>query len=389
MLKKIDGLRARALADPVIVALLILPFFKPMGLISLLVAADWALIAAKGVALLVIAAFFLARPRLSPVTVLLGVYQVLLLAGTVMNGGSLAEWAYGASGVAGVCLLMEQCVRTDVRALLRGVVFLMGGMCVLNLISIPFFPDGIRNEWGLYFMAADNGTALYIIPLMGMTAVYANDQGWPFLLQLGLMALFSASVFILWSATGMVAAAAFLALFVLHRIRWSGRLFNICTLYVVFAVGFVLIVVLRATDKFAFLIENVLHKDVTLTLRLGIWDNALAAIAQKPLLGYGLLPRATIMDMLTVTHCHNFILQVLFQAGAVGLAVYLAIFGLVAWPLMRRREHYVGYFLSAAIFALLVDFLAEVPIYPLPFTSLLVLSWHAEKLVAALKPQES
>lgn len=387
--KKIDALRARALSNPALVALLLLPFFKPMGLISLSAAADWVLVAAKGAALLVIAAFFLAHPRFSPVTVLMGAYQALLLASTVLGGGSWVNWAFDASGVAGVCLLVEQCVDTDVRALLRGMIWLLGGMCVLNLISIPMFPEGIGNDWGLYFMGLDNGSALYIIPLLGVTAIYANDRGWPLLVQFGLMALFSATVFILWSATGMVAVAAFLALFVLYRVRRSGLVFNVCTLYVVYAVGFVLIVVLRASDKFAFLIENVLHKDVTLTLRLSIWDSALGFIAQKPLLGYGLLPRAAIMDMLTVTHCHNFILQVLFQTGAVGLAVYLAAFGLLIRPLMRCKEHYVGYFLAAAIFGLLVDFLAEVPIYPLPFIALLVLAGHGEKLVSALRPAES
>ena len=88
-------------------------------------------------------------------------------------------------------------------------------------------------------------------------------------------------------------------------------------------------------------------------------------------------------------NCHNLYLQVPFDTGIVGSAVYLTLLGLAAKPLMRTRKSFGGYILAAGLFAFLLELEAESLAWSLPFYMLLLLCCHAEEVVPALEPEQN
>lgn len=385
-LEKLNGLRIRALSNPWIVALLFAPFFKPLGLCWAVREVDVICTWWKLLTSLFIAALFLSRRRVSAVTVLLGAYQVLLLVSTLVYGSSFQQWMYDAVSIAAFCVLMELCIGTDIKILVKGLFWLLGVLCLINLITVVLFPQGIFGMEYTFFWGLDNTHALFILPLLGLTALYAGYKQWPLWAQILLLALFSASICITWAATAVMGMAAFWAAFLLGRTRKGYLVGNVGVYYALIALLFLVLVVLRMTEKFSFIIEDILHKDVTLSNRTVVWANALAAIGERPWLGYGRLFNEAAAPVIGFSHCHNVFLQAAFETGIGGLAVYLATLGVLVRPLWRTRKSRSGYLLAAALFALLVDYTAEIPAYPQGGAAIMLLCYYAPEVAAALEP---
>lgn len=397
MVKKINDLREKILSSPWIVALLILPFFKPYYFFHSYAVLDWSMVAWKGVSMLVIAVCFLAKPKLSLVSVLLGAYQVVMVLCALYNHHefSVSHWVYSSASIAALCVLVEEAVDADPKALVKGLFYCLGMLCLVNLATVLLFPNGMdymedskhySGSTDFYFLGIDNNHGFFIVPLLAAAMLAAWNMRWPLPAQLGLLALFTVSVYITWSATSVVAVSMFLILFVLCRVKKSYRLCNVCTYYGMIAAIFIFIIVLQAIDWLAPLVTDVLRKNMDFSGRIPLWQTAISCIREKPLLGHGIYTTEAMRELSQQINWHNMFLDVLFRTGAVGMAVYLAVFGLLVRPLMRTRKSFCGYMLAAALFAYLLILQAEGLLWPLPFYTLLLLCYHAEKVVPAMEP---
>lgn len=389
MLTKLNRFRIWLLSRPALVALLFLPFFEPAIAIQY-PAADWTYVVLKGVSMLCLAACFLARPLVSPVTIAVGVYQVLVLIILFVerSGGSVYRWVFDTASIAAICLLVEQAADGDARAAVSGIFYVLGTLCVINLITVVLFPGGMsytdKEDW--YFLGLDNSHAFYIIPLLPAAALYAWNRRWPRWVQLGMMVLFSLSLYITWTVTGMMAATVFIILFLLSWVKGSSRVCNIGVYYAGILLVFLLFVVFRVTDRFAFFIQDVLHKSLTLSGRLPLWQTALDCVKASPLLGHGLVTPDRMVELAGEINCHNIFLQCLFDTGLVGTAVYVTALCLLIRPLMKLRSNYAGYMLAAGVCAFLLLLQAESLVWESEFYTLLILAANGEKVAAALDP---
>ena len=385
-MERLNKLRRWMFGYPLVVALLFAPFFKPYGFIATHLVADWIFVIWKCAVLLLAGIMFISQPKVSPITILMGAYQLILLVSTAADHGELMDWAYDAGSTAAFFVLVELGAGTNAKNLLKGMACSLGVVCLINLATVLAFKGGLYWD-AVYFLGTDNAHALYILPLLGLSMIWADRAvKRPLPLQIALLAVFSASLYITWSVTAVLSASAFLVLVLLYRVKGSGRVLNIGVYYGLIVAAFLLVAIFRVQNYFAFFIEGVLHKDVTLTDRIPLWDTVLGWVRERPLLGYGLLTKDVMGQMLDARwHCHNLFLQTLFETGALGLAVYLAMLGCAVRPLMKRRDHPVGYYMAATIFVLLLDMLAESPIFPLPFYGILLLAWHMEDVVASLE----
>ena len=81
------------------------------------------------------------------------------------------------------------------------------------------------------------------------------------------------------------------------------------------------------------------HEEVMLAARgashrFEIWDRTLQMVGDHPLFGNGL---AANLDLPGMTFPHDLYLSLLFYSGAVGLALFMALAGVVTWRLWRGR----------------------------------------------------
>lgn len=384
-MEKLRELRERVLQSPVAVMLLLIPLYSPLGLSVMSDTVMWVMMGWKGLVYLFVGILFLSRPKVTPLMALLGVYQVLLAVGTLMNpDASRYEWLLLTANVIGICMLMEMSLETDARTLLKCMFWLLSLLCLANLITVVAFPGGMYSR-DRYLFGRDNGHSFYLIPAMATAVIYARYRWGRWLIRFGVVAVLSLTVYITWAVSGVLGITAFFALFLLYPIRHSGRLFNVATYYIVIAAMFLLFVVFKVQDRFAFLIEDVLGKSLTFSGRTAIWDRAFAWAAQRPVFGYGVTTSAVQEVMVGNVFCHNVIVQVIMDSGYVGLAVYCAILFTVARPLMKRREHPVGYTLAAAMFAFLLVLMAESITFPVHFYGICVMAYHTEDIIAAFE----
>ncbi|MFR3202482.1 MAG: O-antigen ligase family protein [[Clostridium] leptum] len=76
-------------------------------------------------------------------------------------------------------------------------------------------------------------------------------------------------------------------IFLLFQGCFVDKLFNFRNYLILNILLFFVIVIFRMQNLFAFLIEDILHKNLTLTGRTVIWDRTLELIGEKPILGHG------------------------------------------------------------------------------------------------------
>lgn len=394
MLKKIDALRERAMRSPLAVLLFLAPCFEPPSLYGLSPVLDWIIAGWRIAAALCVAAFFLARPRVSAMTCALGAYYALTVLSSLVNHSdkSLYDQMNTIVNLAVMCLAIEMAAQTDPRTLVKALTWYLSALCAVNLLSIILLLCGVSDFLSFnssYFMGYDNNHSFFFIPLLSLAMLYTWHSRRPVWVQLLLLALYAAGFYITWTASGVVAVSVFILLFALWRVKNSWKICNVGVYYGVIAVLFLLVVVLRVTNLFSFLFEQVLHKDLTLTGRVPIWEASFPYILDKPWLGNGQYLRETLTQMIGHINCHCMYLQIPFDTGVIGTAAYLAVLGLAVRPLMRTRKRFGGYILAAGLFSYLLMLEVESLVWPLPFYALLLLCFHAEELVPALEPAEN
>ena len=83
------------------------------------------------------------------------------------------------------------------------------------------------------------------------------------------------------------------------------------------------LLVLNVQVLFRLIIEKVLHKDVTLSTRVVIWNRAFQLIKKSLLLGYGASTRRLIVFGSRSFDAHNTVLQIMLMGGILLLASYI------------------------------------------------------------------
>ena len=257
--------------------------------------------------------------QLLPVNRLFGVTMLVVASilwepiSTLTGGGSIAD--FGALmndlGIALVCYIG---LRAGYDSFIEGVAKVSGAYVLINCLTVILFPAGMyaTTKYSQNFFLSYR-TAWFVIYLLALTTM-------------------------------------------LLYCTWKKRNpFKISTVMLTEAAAFWAIVIARLMDMFSFLLVNILHKDVTLTFRTRIWDNALAAIQQNLLTGVGRLDAAQMEAILGygVSHPHNRYLYVTLCFGIIGLALFLLIVYYANKGTINSHRVREGRIMMAAFIALL------------------------------------
>lgn len=146
----------------------------------------------------------------------------------------------------------------------------------------------------------------------------------------GLLTLFIEKI-----ATGLLAIAIIYTLMFL--IRRKNIKLNMYAIYLIYAIGFILIVVYNIQYKlpfFSYLLEDVMHKDLSFDNRTTIWASTIAAFLKQPLFGYGVTGGGGVLVefkyRVATLSAHNQILNTLYEGGIVSFIFFVIMFGIVA-----------------------------------------------------------
>lgn len=170
-----------------------------------------------------------------------------------------------------------------------------------------------------YFLGSDNYSAFILIPLSGF--ILSDDlinerkiKMWDyFFFVIAFLCLLIPK-----SWAGIFSYSAFMLLLFFRKSALLKKIVNVRSVFIIIILLLVLIIGFNFQTHF----EKVLSTlgKVGMNSREIIWPNAIYAIMQKPILGYGMLTDNQISSYILygTTHTHNIILEFLMDSGIVG-----------------------------------------------------------------------
>ncbi|HEY4601038.1 MAG TPA: O-antigen ligase family protein, partial [Cerasibacillus sp.] len=106
---------------------------------------------------------------------------------------------------------------------------------------------------------------------------------------------------------------------------------------------------------------EILEKDLTLSGRITIWDEALQLISKSYVFGYGEIQSARYITVGTAQfNAHNIFLQILLQGGIIFLFLFIVIFIISLRNSRYCRVESIRYYLLLAVFILFNMMVSEV-----------------------------
>lgn len=242
-----------------------------------------------------------------------------------------------------VCLIINQFIEKYTGELLEALIILSEILVYVNFISMILNPDGMYGNIKTYWLLGNrNLFSIYIIPGLCYQAIYKKYAGrilrfWAFFLISFLSMIWCGS------ATGLVMMIVLCVLYLFIEKREF--IFNSLFITVFYLASLTLVVFLRAYNWFAPVI-SALNKELTFSGRTYIWDATIRSIIEKPILGYGDVP-STIRGMKVIAgagavSAHNFVLEVMYRNGIIGLALTALLFIYVMCQLYRTKGGICG-----------------------------------------------
>lgn len=248
-----------------------------------------------------------------------------------------------------ILLLAELYWQKDYVRHLNALSILLSFLVYLSTVLYILFPEGlwVEEDW---IGAGDNARFLFgnynqtgIISLIAMlvcgTYSLQTKRGYLNMLLLSIVSI--GTVVAMGSMTStvglsLVAAYFFLRRLIKHPMIWIGAFL---LMYVLFFV----VVVWQGNDiqnwpVIAMLVENVLGKDSTFTMRIYLWIESIAMIYDSPWIGYGAQSVEWMVDTIGGSGPHNLWLMVLLRGGIVLCAIMIAIIVRIIMAAVKRRS---------------------------------------------------
>lgn len=343
----------------------ILPYIKPSSLQLIAPSIDSLFDAWKILSMIIAVGLYLYNKKLSKIILSIGIYEVFLLISTIANSGDYRKALISCATILSFSMFVELAVKNNSKTFFYSIFFIYFVFVFINFILMLIYPNGLAvdNYYGntYHFLANDNALSPIFIPVMAIICIYSEYQHKSLTpSSIMLLIMIAVTVIITWSATGVMMWFIMMAyiLFIYKKIPMP--ILNMRLYFIAFAVLQVMIVFLRVQDIFAYIIEDILGKNITFTGRTIIWDSATELIKYKPWLGYGVYEGLGLIWYYNkYMYAHNGVLEVLLQGGVITLIAFVAVFLIAGKELYKLRSNPASGIISTGIFSILIGMLME------------------------------
>ena len=346
----------------IIFPILLLPYLKPPGINYIAPWLENIFDVWKLLSIFAVIVIYLCKKQISPIILTISIYEFVRFFSTFVNSGDYLKILIECASVITFSMLIEVALKWDALYFLRTIVFLLTLICIINLITVLAFPDGLysttfERNWLLGY---DNSHITFILPLAIFYMLYAYCKKYGLFRKFLYLAIIFSSIFITWSATSVVGISLFSLLCLLSEMNIRPRWINLKTCIIFAGVLFALLVILRAEDSLSYLIVDILGKNLTLTGRTFIWNKGFEAFLKNPILGCGVLDTSSIRLLLGgASHCHNMFLNILFESGLLGMFCFVVILFMIFKPLKQAHDNQYRFLIYIAFLCYFVIFQAE------------------------------
>ena len=306
-------------------------------------------------------------------------YGYLMLA-TMLNGNISVIKSVFFRGIqfASFALYVDLVLKNNPQALFTTGLNILTFYIFLNCICFFAFPNGLYSDVYFdnnYLLGYDNQNINFILPALILVLIKHQYYQKCKLQILLTYAISLITIIKAWSGMSLVIVfgTSFFAFFFFKRKSGfvathilNGHIFNLFNLFIINFISFLGLVFLHVEKWFAFIIEDILDKSITLTGRTLLWEKVKVFIARNPILGYGQeMPteRAAKFGYNRLSpaglHAHNRFLEVMYSGGIILLCIYLYMIFYTIRRLDQVRNTFFGKILAFGIFIYLMGMLTE------------------------------
>lgn len=314
----------------------------------------------KVVSALVAILMYIKESKLSPIVIVTALYQLSIFVPTAIKGSSEIKWQLVVmlSNIA-FAVIVELGIRHYKRDFLTAMSVYGGALCLIMAVTMfIYYPNGMDQkefmdalgDRNYYFLGHDNASFFVVFASQIFAMINCIDKNGRLTKGTVIFWLFVDSAFIYVSSAAASAAVVLLWAYVLFFYKKAPKVFNFGTYITAVLVLFFSVVVFRLHTYFPFIVEDVFHKNMTLSGRTILWDRAVSFIKRSPLMGYGQEPQMVLLEKFGISHVHNIILEILYKSGAVGLGLYAVIITMAGKKLMKYRGNRINDITAFTIF---------------------------------------
>lgn len=347
--------------------LLVFPFIRPLGLDEIrgfhYIFNAWLFIAMALILLRFVMLLSRKKIRMTAFTKAILIYSLWLIIDTLYLQHSIGAGLQKLFAAPCMCLLYEMEMQKDARNAIEGTIDLLLILETINLLlwSVDF--NG--------YMFLGIRTAL---PLVGFLGIYVSLLGIYYEFKkykvkaLILIVEIIFGIFAQRVSTGMVAIAILLVFMLLTRLKKLDKIVRIASPYKLLIAGIianVAVVFFQVQYYFSNLLVNILGESLALNGRQFIWERALLAIRQSPVLGYGVygiyiqMP-STWSNNAAFNYVHTQSLQLLLDGGIILLVLFIISFIGLANDIRKANDTYIIQLTSIVMFCYLLMMIPEV-----------------------------
>lgn len=362
--------------------ILFIPFFEP-GYFSQIRVIHYVYLFGKFIAFFLAIIKCIKSNKIPKFIMFVCVYLLLQLFSTIVNMGSINSAIYEILCTLGVVCVIYGMSIYNPKYMINCILLVFEFLIYANFVSVINAPSGLyiieqsSGWWSnmCWFLGLRNGMTLtYVLAAFFEISYFYLNHGKLKSTLVRLIMFFTISTITIIkistavtnngnesSAGGLMLAwggiLVYLALMKLDKmLGW----FDFAKGVIVNYIFMILLVICRLQYLFSWIIVVLLKKDLTLTTRTYIWDEALEAIRKQWLIGYGVPSGNSMAEILknsaTVNTTQNGLLDVLFYGGILLFVVLILIFAAVSVQVKKqnlsgRHSFFIGYFIAVFLFA--------------------------------------
>lgn len=348
---------------------LTLPHMKPAYLATI-PAADMVFNILRVASFLIIVFWYIVKHKpISLIIVLAAAWRVFLLYSTFIHEGEIYSAIVGSFSILSVMLLYDTAYNSEKTLFVSAQLFCFELIVYINLLTELLFPNGLYKEVTTmvhtknWFIGYYNNHTQYFIPALMFAWLY-NMRTHKLLRSILITAAIYVSALLVWSGGVLVSLTCMTLVFLFFKNRT--KFLNYYIYWSIHIIFFVSVFYFRIQDWFHWLLVDILGKMSSLTSRIEFWKRTMELIGQLPFIGHGLQSvyvRTAELHNVHGVHAHNMLLELLYQGGVIGLALWISIVLLAGRKLMRYGYTRESKIISIAFLGWCVATLVE------PFTT--------------------
>lgn len=313
--------------------------------------------------------------RISSIHILSVLMYGTIILSTWLNGGNVYQAFRTEIGYIFMIMLIDN-EGSEIDCLWKACIFYLSIVIIINYLTILLFPDGMYDVYASYndelilgqkqwFFSSKNGMGKPILFLLFFKSDYdlkRHNKLQPSFFIISAICLLS--LVSVWSATSIVACTIMIVIVSLARLIYEKRprVFNIYVFLAVIALLFVEFEIMQNVGFFSNFISIVLKKNLTFNGRILIWTRSIRCILNRPLLGYGYLPKddfRMLIGLRAASDAHNYLLTLGVYGGFTAMILFVIIVLLVAKSVKKKQFEYSGITMTACLFSFFLTMLFE------------------------------